>query len=93
LKCINCYRRPLYDAIINRAPDAVILTLLEANKSAAEDENARDQCHMLHKALEKSHSDYVILALLEAMKKAVKVSDSSGYLPLTLPSRIGTLAR
>jgi hypothetical protein len=35
LECDRCDRLPLYDAVYNHAPDAVILAILQANKYAA----------------------------------------------------------
>ncbi|MFN9980386.1 MAG: hypothetical protein ACK53Y_10750, partial [bacterium] len=62
-----CKRFPLYDAILNFAPDGVILTLLEANQQAA---NVRDRrgcrCYPLVKAIQLKHSDEIILYLLAA---------------------------
>ena len=57
LKCVNiiyCERLPLYDAIINSAPDpdAVILTLLQAIKGAATVKDQKDGCHVVEKAVE-----------------------------------------
>jgi hypothetical protein len=78
-----CGRLPLYDAIKNCAPDAVILMLLEANKGTA-GEYERTGCLPLHKAIENKYSDMVILALMAVIKKAVMGSNASSYLPLHL---------
>jgi hypothetical protein len=51
-----CGRLPLYYAIKNCAPDAVILTLLEANKGAA-GEYIRTGYLPFHKAIENKYSD------------------------------------
>ena len=77
-----CNRFPLYDAINNRAPDAVILTLLEANKTAAMTRDVKDGWSPLEKAIALKHSDNVILAFLAANKDVAKTSLIDGGLAL-----------
>ena len=79
-----CNRLPLYDAINNRAPDAVILTLLEENKAAAKVCDCIGKDLPIHKAIENKYSDIVILVLLKENKEAVKACKGNGYLLLHL---------
>ena len=66
-----CGRLPLYDAISHRAPDAVILTLLDSNKKCLKVIDKKDINHVLEKAIQLKYSDFVIDRMVQIVTLVV----------------------
>lgn len=82
-----CDRSPLCDAIVNGAPDGIVITVLASFLQAAN--IMHDGCLPLHNALagdgtKSKLSDHTIRTLIEKTSQATERANGKGYLPLHL---------